>query len=193
MDLIGLCGFARAGKNSFADFILDNQELCNGPPIKTISFAYALRKELESFVFSKLGISTFTEKKEEKEIIRPLLVTWGTEVIRKQIDEDYWVKKIKKTVQINRKNQITSIITDVRFENEIDWIKKEKGLSIFIEREDVGPINTDEFRHTLPLKEKCDLNFTWPTLKNFSLEGKALVSQFLKNNNLCYPTTATKS
>jgi len=193
INLIGLCGFARSGKDSFANFILDEQEYNSPPKAKVLSFAYALRRELEPFVLSKLGISTFTEDLNEKEIIRPLLVCWGTEIIRKQIDKDYWVNKIKKIAQTNRKNRITSIITDVRFENEINWIKKEKGLSIFIERENVGPKNTDELHHTLPLKEKCDLTFTWPTLKNFKTEGKNLALSFLKENNLCHLITATKN
>ena len=192
-NLIGLCGFARSGKDSFANFILEEQESCHTPKAEALSFAYALRKELESFVFSKLGISTFTEDPKEKEIIRPLLVCWGTEVIRKRIDKNYWVKEVEKKAQINRKNQITSIITDVRFENEINWIKEEKGLSVFVERENIGPKNADELHYTLPLKEKCDLTFTWPTLKNFNTEGKRLALHFLKENNLCHLTTATKN
>ncbi len=192
-NLIGLCGFAISGKNSFANFILEEQESSSPQKAQTLSFAYALRKELEGFVFSKLGISTFTEDSKEKEIIRPLLVCWGTEIIRKQIDKDYWVKAVKKIAQNNRKNQITSIITDVRFENEINWIKEERGLSIFIERKNTGPKNTDELHHTLPLKEKCDLTFSWPTLKNFHTEGKDLALRFLKENNLCHLLTATKN
>lgn len=193
INLIGLCGFARSGKDSFANFILDEQEHDSPPKAKALSFAYAIRMELEPFVFSKLGISTFTEDPKEKEIIRPLLVCWGSEIMRKKIDKDYWLNEVKKTVQINRKNRITSIITDVRFENELNWIKKEKGLSIFIEREGVGPKNTDELHYTLPLKEECDLTFTWPTLKNFNIKGKNLVLNFLKENNLCHLITATKN
>ena len=103
INLIGLCGFARSGKDSFANFILDEQEHDAPQKAKALSFAYAIRKELEPFVFSKLGISTFTEDLSEKEIIRPLLVCWGTEIIRKQIDKDHWVNEVKKIAQINRK------------------------------------------------------------------------------------------
>ena len=54
-DLIGLTGFARSGKNTFADIIIDSK-IKNDAPIlgvKTLSFAYALRKELDSFVYDK--------------------------------------------------------------------------------------------------------------------------------------------
>ena len=188
-DLVGICGFARTGKNSFADFIAESNS-----PVKTLSFAYALRKELEGFVEEKIGISTFTEDPEEKEIIRPLLVCWGTEVIRKQIDPDYWIKKIEKSVEINRKRKITSIITDVRFQNEVEWINKAGGVTIFIEREGVGPRNSDEQSYTLPLRDKCDFVFGWPTFRNFEINGKKAVKEFLINsNNLCHLITPTSN
>ena len=119
--LIGLVGFARAGKNSFAEFF--GKSTVSSLNCKYISFAYALRKELDNFLQQRLNISAFTEDPEEKEIIRPLLVCWATEIMREKIDRDHWVKSIEKTVEINRKNNICSIITDVRFKNEILWMQ----------------------------------------------------------------------
>ena len=194
-DIIGLVGFARTGKNSFAEFLIENIDENAKPPctFKPISFAYALRQELDSFLFSKLGISAFTEDPKEKEIIRPLLVCWGTQIMREHIDPNYWIKSIQKTIEINRKNNICSIITDVRFENEVLWLKKNGGISIFIDREEVGPKNADELDHTLPLKLKCDLTFSWPTVSNFESQGKQLVKEFLINNNLCHLTAPTNN
>jgi hypothetical protein len=194
-NLIGVCGFARAGKNSFADFIKSLQKEMEPRPakIEALSFAYPLRKELEDFVQQRLGISTFTENLKEKEIIRPLLVCWGTEIMRNQIDPDYWIKKMEKAVETNRKSKITSIITDVRFQNEIEWIRSQGGKTIFVNRENVGPINKDETRFTLPLQHKCDLIFNWPTLSNFENAGRLLVKEFLTKNNLCHLITPTSS
>ncbi len=192
--IIGLCGFARSGKNSFADFIVELGNECNPPlSFKNASFAYALRKELEEFVERKLGISTFTEDPREKEIIRPLLVCWGTGIVRNKIDKDYWVKKIKNTVKMNRKTGITSIITDVRFTNEVKWIKEEGGVSIFLEREGTGPTNPDEVNFTDPLRSNCDLVFKWKNLTNFKTEGKALVREFLRDHNICHLTLPTNN
>ena len=39
---------------------------------------------------------------------------------------------------------IKTIIPDVRFENEVEWIHSLGGTTIYIEREGVGPINDDE-------------------------------------------------
>tara|TARA_B100001094_G_C18169614_1_gene794280 strand:+ start:85 stop:657 length:573 start_codon:yes stop_codon:yes gene_type:complete len=186
--LIGLVGFARAGKNSFADFLINNRQ-----GYKDISFAYALRKELDSFLLNRLNISAFTEDPEEKEIIRPLLVCWGTQVMRQKIDRDYWVKSVEKTVEINRKNNICSIITDVRFENEIKWISNNGGICIWIEREGVKAKNADEHLHTEPLQKECDFYFKWHNLENFKSEGLILVKEFLINNNICQPIQPTKN
>ena len=194
-DLIGLVGFARTGKNSFADFLIENINKNSAPTctFKPISFAYALRQELDDFLIDKLGVSAFTEDPKEKEIVRPLLICWGTQIIREQIDADYWIKSIQKTIEMNRKNNISSIITDVRFENEVLWLKEMGGISIFIEREEVGPKNADELDYTSPLKMKCDLVFNWPTLSSFETQGKRLVREFLINNNLCHLTVPTSN
>jgi hypothetical protein len=192
--IIGLCGFARSGKNSFADFIgqLGKQ---SDPPrsFKNVSFAYALRKELDGFLQEKIGISAFTEDLIEKETIRPLLVCWGTSVIRNKIDTNYWVKNLKNTVNNNRKTGFISIITDVRFTNELEWIEKEGGVSIFVERESVGPANPDELKFTGPLKKQCDLIFKWNNLSPFESEGVTLVKNFVQKHNLCQLTLPIKN
>lgn len=188
VDLIGLCGFARSGKNSFSDFIIDlrMEEKADLLKVMSTSFAYALRKDLDSFLLDKLNISAFTEDPKEKEIIRPMLIAWGTDVMRDRIDKNHWINKIQEEVNNNRKKQISSIITDVRFGNELEWIRKNRGITIFIERENIGPKNDDERNHTLPLRDKCDLIFKWSELDEFQSRGKKLVKEFLINNNLCH-------
>ena len=63
IKVLGICGFARSGKDSFADF------LCKLFPckFKKTSLAYELKRDLNPFLLSKLGISAFTENPKEKE------------------------------------------------------------------------------------------------------------------------------
>ena len=72
-ELIGICGFARTGKDALARFLegllSDSNQRC-----KVTSFAYYLKKDIDDFLQSRLNISDFTEDPIEKEIIRPLLV-----------------------------------------------------------------------------------------------------------------------
>ena len=195
VDLIGLCGFARSGKNSFSDFIIDlrTEEKADLLKVMSTSFAYALREDLDAFLLDKLNISAFTEDEKEKEIIRPMLITWGTDVMRDKIDKNHWINKIQEEVNNNRKKQISSIITDVRFGNELEWIRKNQGITIFIERENIGPKNDDERNHTLPLRDKCDLIFKWSELDEFQTKGKKLVKEFLTDNNLCHLISQTNN
>ncbi len=102
-------------------------------------------------------------------------------------------KPLENTVKMNRKTGITSIITDVRFTNEVKWIKEEGGVSIFLEREGTGPTNPDEVNFTDPLRSNCDLVFKWKNLTNFKTEGKALVREFLRDHNICHLTLPTNN
>jgi len=179
-QLIGICGFARTGKDSLARFL---EGLLSNPNqrCKLTSFAYYLKKDIDAFLQSRLNISAFTEDPTEKEIIRPLLVCWGTEIIRNKIDTDYWIRKMHNVRAVHRSQGITTIIPDVRFSNEVEWIHSLGGATIYIEREGVGPINPDEETHTKKLKKMCKFSFYWDNLKDFEHTGHALVKDFLND------------
>ena len=176
IKVLGICGFARSGKDSFADF------LCKLFPceFKKTSLAYELKRDLNPFLLSKLGISAFTEKPKEKEIIRPLLITWGTDVIRNKFSKSYWIDKIKKKIVENSKSNFITIIPDVRFVNEIEWIKM-NGESIYIERDDCFPVGLIE-NETAKLKGMADHVFKWPKMKNFERSGLSMVENFSHKN-----------
>ena len=177
-NLIGIAGFARTGKDALASmlahFLEEESHRC-----KITSFAYYLKKDIDSFLQSRLNISAFTEDPKEKEIIRPLLVCWGTKIIRDKIDSEYWIRKMHNVRVVHRSQGIKTIIPDVRFKNEVEWIHSLGGASIYIERENVNPINQDEEEYTNKLKKMCKFSFYWDNLKSFETEGKKLVEQFL--------------
>jgi len=132
-NLIGIAGFARSGKDSWAKILADLLDNC-----KITSFAYYLKKDIDLFLQSRLNISAFTEDPTEKEIIRPLLVCWGTKIIRDKIDKEYWIRKMHNVRVIHQSQGIKTIIPDVRFKNEVKWIHSLGGTTIYIEREGVG-------------------------------------------------------
>ena len=177
-QLIGIIGFARTGKDSMASILSELMQE-KGDQCKITSFAYYLKKDVDSFLQSRLNISAFTEDPKEKEIIRPLLVCWGTQIIRNKIDSEYWIRKMHNVRVVHRSQGIKTIIPDVRFENEVEWIHSLGGTTIYIERAGVGPINSDEEKHTKKLKKMCKFSFYWDNLKSFETEGKKLVEQFL--------------
>jgi len=136
--IIAIAGNARSGKDTlgrnFRDLLLEQ-----GINAETYSFANELKLSVDDFLIKELGISAFTEIEEEKKLIRPFLVFWGTKVMR-SINDNIWVEKLTDRLQHNK----VSIITDLRFDNELDWVKTNNGLSLFIKREGIAPANTCE-------------------------------------------------
>ena len=179
-NLIGIAGFARTGKDSLASILA---HLLEGQShrCKITSFAYYLKKDIDSFLQSRLNISAFTEDPKEKEIIRPLLVCWGTKIIRDKIDSEYWIRKMHNVRAVHRSQGIRTIIPDVRFPNEVEWVHSLGGATIYIERENVNPINQDEEEYTKKLKKMCKFSFYWDNLKDFEHTGPKLVKDFLND------------
>jgi hypothetical protein len=67
-----------------------------------------------------------------------------------------------------------AIITDLRFENEFDFIKSNDGLSIYLSRIDsngnqIGPANDYEKINNEFLSQNADSNFTWVSSDDLSL------------------------
>ena len=165
MNIIGIAGPARSGKDTFANALVEIF-LEMGINCQKTSFAKQLKEECRDFMISKLGIDSFTNDDREKEIIRPLLVTWGTHV-RRKLDENVWIKSVESSLD---KSKLT-IVSDVRYENELDWVKNNGGYCVFIDRtltdgSLVLPANDEEMKNHELLKSKSDFHLTWNTLEN---------------------------
>ena len=157
--IVGLTGLARCGKDTFCGYAMErlrHLELKS----QRLAFADELKRDVDAFLIEKLGISAFTEVTEEKEIIRPMLTTWGTEVMRKQ-DDLYWVKKVEDRVNENKKNKVVSIITDVRFPNEIEYVQKLGGKVIHLTLKGTKPANDYEKENDPLLRAAADILVEW--------------------------------
>lgn len=167
--IIGICGNARSGKDTFCDYakvILSKKKV----GAARAAFADELKKDLDNLCRNKIGISAFTKNSEEKKIIRPLLVSYGTDVIRK-MDENWWINKIEKSLAVHQHMNLIPIITDVRYENEMKWIQdKHKGVVVHITRKGVGPANLEEKKNNPILKKGSDYRILWPTFGENNLD-----------------------
>lgn len=145
--LIGLCGFAAAGKDTAAALLINEyqfQRVAFADPIKAALLAlnpYIPDPTGESFV----RMSAVSEGREWSEVkeqpeVRRLMQVIGTEVGRNLFDPDIWVKlaerKLTSTLSVGN-----TVITDVRFPNEARLIKKHGGALIRITRPGFGPVN----------------------------------------------------
>jgi len=170
--IIGICGNARCGKDTMAELI---QEVLADINVKSkkINLADSLKDELRDFVDKTLGIDVYTDNTEEKTIIRPLLVTWGTHV-RRKLDNNVWIKQAAEKMT----EQCVYIVPDIRFPNELEWLRQHKSYCIFIDRMDgeniVPPANEEEAANNPILKASCDFQLTWQTV---GAENKKMLKQ----------------
>jgi hypothetical protein len=166
--IIAIAGNARCGKDTLGKNISD---LLNeyGINSSTYSFADELKKETDQFLLDTIGISAYTNNDEEKLIIRPFLVFWGTE-IRRKMNPSIWVDKVFERIKPNE----VAVITDLRFENEFESIKSNNGSLIYLSRvdsngESIGPANDYEKLNNEFLANNADSNFTWLSSDDSSL------------------------
>ena len=171
-QIIGISGYARVGKDSFGKMLSQELSVQYNKYSKRLSLAYELKKDLDIFLLKKFNISAFTEDTEEKKFIRPLLICYGTSLMRKK-DPDCWINKLQKTIDINNCSGIISLICDIRFENEADWINKNNGVLINLERIGIEPADDNEKLNGPVLVSKSDVNVSLEHVENLqSLKPK---------------------
>jgi len=183
--LIGLTGFARSGKDTFYQ---RSKSLLEKEGLNSSRFAFAdvLKSECDSILKKYLNISAFTEDSLEKELIRPLLVTWGTE-IRRKVDPFCWINSISSSVDEKISLGEYVFITDLRFKNEAEWIKSKGGLIFNIKKEGGFPANKDELHQSKLIKLLTDVNVLWPEFSQDEIHlcdpyvSRALKFDFDKN------------
>ena len=159
--LIGISGFARSGKDTFFErskLLLEK----HGKKAIRVAFADALKSECDELLSKYTKLSAFTEKDEEKEIVRPLLVTYGTQ-IRRKLNENCWIEKVQPQVIEYLKSDYYVFVTDVRFKNEAQWITMNGGILVNVAREGIKPANHEEHKQMHLMKGFINYDVFWPT------------------------------
>ena len=162
MKVIGISGLARSGKDTLFKFLSDKLKE-NNISSKRLAFADELKEECDDFLKANIGISAFTEKNSEKEIIRPFLVCYGTK-IRRRLNENCWIDRVSEKIEKESGTKYV-FITDVRYENEINWVKSQGGKTIHIERHGNVAPNQEELDNDPILKKSSDYRVKWKNFK----------------------------
>jgi energy-coupling factor transporter ATP-binding protein EcfA2 len=168
--VIGISGVASSGKDTLFRLLSKILKEKYGKETFRLSLGDIVRTEVRGFILQKFGIDVFKCTPEQKEALRPFLVSHA-EVRRNINGIDYWVKKAE--FNLSRvKNPGTPISTDIRYSPEAIWIKQNSGLIIHVSRltEENGklkkilPKNEQERINDPIVFNLSDIKFTWKTL-----------------------------
>lgn len=133
MNLIGLTGLPRSGKDTvaarlvgrhgytrfaFADPLKEAAARLLGRPLWQMKGEHGFDREAE---LPEWGFST-----------RWFLQVFGTECLRDQVRPDFWVQHMRNKIKLRPHARV--VVTDVRFENEVDLIHEFGGLVARVER-----------------------------------------------------------
>lgn len=142
--IIGLSGLAGSGKDTIANFFAEKHGFVRE------SFADAL-KDATSAIFSwprELLEGDTNESRKWREEVDPywsakfgyaitprtMLQQFGTNICREHLNDDIWINCTEKKIQSNQKNRLDTIITDVRFPNEVKMIRNAGGRVFCVKR-----------------------------------------------------------
>ena len=141
--IIGFTGKMGVGKTTMADK-LSSYLLEKDLEVVRISFASHLKKACS--VLFDLPMEYFTDPVKKQDFIqglgspRELLQLTGTDFIRKMVNNDFWVQIVEKQCKSFSDSAII-IIDDCRFQNEVHFIQKNKGVVIHLTRDIKTEIN----------------------------------------------------
>jgi hypothetical protein len=132
--LIGLAGPARSGKDTAACILAERYGMA----------PMALATPIKHGLAAMLGVDLVACEQDKEAIIdwlgvsyRQLCQTLGTEWGRQHVASDLWLRVAGRTLDYRRVAHpgVGVVITDIRFDNEADLIRRRGGLVLHIRRE----------------------------------------------------------
>lgn len=132
--IVGLCGPALSGKDTLAKCLL-RRGWYHG------AFAAAVKRDLEP----ALGRPFVSLTPAEKEFWRPLMVCYAE--LRRKRNAAHWIGELQAHLCMRVEPRRPVVITDVRYANEIEWIRRQGGLVVLLLRPGITAANPVEKRH----------------------------------------------
>jgi hypothetical protein len=141
--IVGVVGFIGSGKGTVGDFLKTEfgfHSLSFASHLKDVaSVLFGWERHLlegdteESRKFREKPDGFWSKKIGEHFTPRLALQLLGTEAGRNVFHEDFWIFSLENKIKKLGDNQ-NVVVTDVRFKNEIEWLKSKKGILIEVRR-----------------------------------------------------------
>lgn len=125
--LIGICGAAGSGKDAIADTLVNDYGYIRN---KFADPLYEMVSAMTGYTVSQLQDRALKEKPIswlDGKTPRQLLQTLGTDWGRELICSDVWIRSVEKRVRLALEDDRYSVITDLRFDNEAEWVHRMGG------------------------------------------------------------------
>lgn len=198
-QIIGLGGFATAGKDAVADFLVEHgtwEKTYMSKPLeralltldphvpKTLGDNGDIYDSGRGSVngrkydhgsherYSTLHARVGYEKSKKNKEVRRLLQVLGTEVGRDMFGDDVWVKLMQDDVYEILRRGKSAVITGIRYENELRAIRNMGGRCIWVARPGTEPVNAHTSDNSLVPAQFDDVllnNSTLEQLKRTTL------------------------
>lgn len=135
--VIGITGFAGSGKDLFADYLVDELLFNYISLAEKYSFAEPIKRGCSELF--NISLDDFYDRDKKEQVIplwgkspRELLIMLGTDMLRDQFDPKVWTKSADIHIKRNIKNNVVTVLPDIRFNNEYDLVKEHDGFMINI-------------------------------------------------------------
>jgi hypothetical protein len=170
--LIGLGSKAQIGKDYAA------AQLRNYFDVERIAFADALKDDLAMlFKHRNLDFFELLNHEHQKDRLRPLMVAYGNTL--RKYNPDVWIDPVLSNREFNHK---VTIITDVRYPNEVKRLQSLGGKYIHIIT-DTPPANAVEEENYPLMLDLADYTIVNNFDETYIEDMKNLVEHLLKNEN----------
>lgn len=146
MTVIVLSGYARAGKDTVADILVQDhgyKKVAYADRLRECTYALnpivAFKHDGPTFLQSVIDVYGWEgyKKSEYSDEIRRLIQRLGTEVGRNLISENVWVNATLASIE----GQENVVISDGRFDNEVQPVRYRGGVSWGVTRDGVVALN----------------------------------------------------
>ena len=172
--LIGLCGYARSGKDSAADGLEGFTRYSFADPLKTAfdgtvqhlladanmpgAIHDLFMADCSKEFFVKCAAANINDaldyvggvKAEHKAKLRPGYVALGAGM--RAIMPDFWIRHLDARMKAWM-TPAKAVITDVRYLNEVKYVIENKGIVIYIKRPGLRPANAEERKSFKAIRE----------------------------------------